>query len=148
MTYISISSPEGYKQHYEDNYVGRHFTLEGMKVTFKEDTFNHAFYEKDKDQKRVVFSKRRACRMDEIGEVLSGNLTYVLHRDSRYRKTVIVYISRSDLAIVLKLNKKDAVFTSLFPIRKNEYKKRVTRGDWIIDESCLSAQQLSESQNS
>ena len=70
---LTLASPKEYRQHYQRNYCrGNIVTNDGIRVYFKPQKFDHAFYENSRGRSgaKDAFSPERAQRMDWIKATL------------------------------------------------------------------------------
>lgn len=90
---VIYKSQEEYKKHYIEKYCDkdkRIVTYDGIKITFYEDKFEHAFFESANYKKgdKSIFSIKRAERMDWIEAVLKDKTAEVYFGWDKKMKSV------------------------------------------------------------
>lgn len=108
------------------------FEIDGYTLKFYGNCFNHAFYDKGADGSRTTFSERRACRIGEIGRLVSSCVDVEEYEDTVH-ESIVFYIRGSDCAIVFKRTKKKRVliFATMFPIPRKQKEKKISSGQWV-----------------
>lgn len=107
---ISYQSENDYRQHYLREYCRQQvFTADGIRVYFKPDRFNHAFYESNPGSgRKESFSEVRAERIDWIKETLANAKADLYLGWNKYtkayenhRRVSVVY---DDFVVVIELS--------------------------------------------
>jgi len=113
MSYVSLviyGTENDYAAYFQKKYCAKPLpTFDGIDVVFTHRDFNHAFYESSSGQKKNIFSKTRARRIDWI-EIALKDPKADLHVgwDSKRKRidvTTRVAIVAKDYVVVIKLTK-------------------------------------------
>lgn len=109
---VQYDTAAEYRKHYEMIYCqGKIVTFDGIRVYFKTDAFDHAFYEStSRDKRKNLFSFARAQRINWIRTTLEAHDAHVYQgwdkSKKRYdpgRRVCIVY---EDFVVVIELRLK------------------------------------------
>lgn len=137
---VFYDSVDEYKRHYKREYcAAKIYTHDNIRVFFRQEKFNHAFY---KGQRKQDFAKERAERIDWIKAALvsTSSIQYKgYHEDEGvldYRRTSLFY---EGYVVILQMrlakdNELVADFVTAWPASKKSKAKIQTSPIWSYDD--------------
>lgn len=138
---LKILEEEEYRAIWKDEYCDREkpiYTLDGIRVKFFEDQFDHAFFESDnwKEKDKSIFSLNRAVKMLWIKNVLQDPESLIKQGWNKATNSYLqdirtAIIVRKSYLVVIKFQKEnEAKFVTAYEINEEGFEKVMNGPDW------------------